>query len=163
MPDGVINTGIGAEVKRVEDFRFLTGNGNYTDDINRPNQTYAYMLRSPHAHATINSIDTAAAETAPGVVAIFTGDDMQVGGLPCGWQIHSEDGSPMHEPPHPSLAQGKVRHVGDQVAVVIADTLEQAKKRSRANKRRLRYSASGNGYESGRSRRSSSTRRDRNK
>ena len=127
MPDGVINTGIGAEVKRVEDFRFLTGNGNYTDDINRPNQTYAYMLRSPHAHATINSIDTAAAETAPGVVAIFTGDDMQVGGLPCGWQIHSEDGSPMHEPPHPSLAQGKVRHVGDQVAVVIADTLEQAK------------------------------------
>ena len=69
MPDGVINTGIGAEVKRVEDFRFLTGNGNYTDDINRPNQTYAYMLRSPHAHATINSIDTAAAETAPGARA----------------------------------------------------------------------------------------------
>ncbi|MDA9314784.1 hypothetical protein N9Q79_03345, partial [Alphaproteobacteria bacterium] len=63
MPDGVIGTGIGVGVKRVEDFRFLTGNGNYTDDINRPNQTYAYMLRSPHAHATINSIDTADAES----------------------------------------------------------------------------------------------------
>ena len=78
MPDGVVSTGIGAEVKRVEDFRFLTGSGNYTDDINRPNQTYAYMLRSPHAHATINSIDTAAAEAAQGVVAIFTGDDLSL-------------------------------------------------------------------------------------
>ena len=127
MPDGATGTGIGAAVKRVEDFRFLTGQGNYTDDINRPGQAHAYMLRSPHAHATINAIDTAAAKAAPGVVAIFTGEDMQVGGLPCGWQIHSEDGSPMNEPPHPALAQGKVRHVGDQVAVVIADTLEQAK------------------------------------
>ena len=61
MPDGVTGTGIGAAVKRVEDQRFLTGRGNYTDDINRPGQTHAYMLRSPHAHATINSIDTSAA------------------------------------------------------------------------------------------------------
>jgi len=127
MPDGTVNTGIGASVKRVEDQRFLTGKGNYTDDINRPDQTYAYMLRSPHAHAKIVTIDSSAAQTSEGVVAIFTGEDMQVGGLPCGWQIHSEDGSPMHEPPHPALAQGKVRHVGDQVAVVIADTLANAK------------------------------------
>ena len=127
MPDGTLNTGIGASVKRVEDQRFLTGKGNYTDDINRPNQTYAYMLRSPHAHAKIVTIDSSAAQASEGVVAIFTGEDMQVGGLPCGWQIHSEDGSPMHEPPHPALAQGKVRHVGDQVAVVIADTLANAK------------------------------------
>ena len=127
MPDGTLNTGIGASVKRVEDQRFLTGKGNYTDDINRPDQTYAYMLRSPHAHAKIVTIDSSAAQTSEGVVAIFTGEDMQVGGLPCGWQIHSEDGSPMHEPPHPALAQGKVRHVGDQVAVVIADTLANAK------------------------------------
>ena len=127
MPDGTINTGIGASVKRVEDQRFLTGKGNYTDDINRPDQTYAYMLRSPHAHAKIISIDSSNAQSSEGVVAIFTGEDMQVGGLPCGWQIHSEDGSPMHEPPHPALAQGKVRHVGDQVAVVIADTLANAK------------------------------------
>ncbi len=127
MPDGTVNTGIGASVKRIEDQRFLTGKGNYTDDINRPDQTYAYMLRSPHAHAKIITIDSSAAQASEGVVAIFTGEDMQVGGLPCGWQIHSEDGSPMHEPPHPALAQGKVRHVGDQVAVVIADTLANAK------------------------------------
>ena len=120
-------TGIGASVKRREDKRFLTGKGNYTDDINRPNQTYAYILRSPHAHAVIQSIDTSAAKAAPGVVAVFTGEDMQTGSLPCGWQLHNRDGSPMAEPKHPPLAQGKVRHVGDQVAVVIADTLAQAK------------------------------------
>ena len=127
MPDGANGTGIGAAVKRVEDHRFLTGKGNYTDDINRPGQAYAYILRSPHGHASINKLDVESAKKAPGVVAIFTGEDMQVGSIPCGWQIHSEDGSPMHEPPHPALAQGKVRHVGDQVAIVIADTLEQAK------------------------------------
>ena len=139
MPDGTISTGIGARVKRVEDQRFLTGKGNYTDDINRPDQTYAYMLRSSHAHAKIISIDSSNAQSSEGVVAIFTGEDMQVGGLPCGWQIHSEDGSPMHEPPHPALAQGKVRHVGDQVAVVIADTLANAK--SAAAKINVEYEA----------------------
>ena len=126
MPDG-INTGIGASVTRVEDYRFLTGQGTYTDDINRPGQAYAYILRSPHAHARINGIDTTAAGAADGVVAIYTGADMQTGGLPCGWLIHSRDGSPMHEPPHPPLAQGKVRCLGDQVAIVIADSLSQAK------------------------------------
>ena len=123
-------TGIGAPVRRREDFRFLTGQGNYTDDINRPNQTYAYILRSPHAHARIRGIDTAAARDAAGVVAVFTGSDMQadgVKGLPCGWQIHSKDGSPMAEPPHPPLAYDTVRHVGDPVAVVIADSLAQAR------------------------------------
>ena len=126
MPDG-INTGIGASVTRVEDYRFLTGQGTYTDDINRPGQAYAYILRSPHAHARINGIDITAAGAADGVVAIYTGADMQTGGLPCGWLIHSRDGSPMHEPPHPPLAQGKVRCLGDQVAIVIADSLSQAK------------------------------------
>jgi carbon-monoxide dehydrogenase large subunit len=123
-------TGIGAPVRRREDFRFLTGQGNYTDDIDRPNQTHAYILRSPHAHARIRSIDVSAARSAPGVVAVFTGRDLAadgVKGLPCGWQIHSKDGSPMAEPPHPPLAIDTVRHVGDQVAVVIADTLGQAK------------------------------------
>ena len=71
MPDGTINTGIGASVKRVEDQRFLTGKGNYTDDINRPDQTYAYMLRSPHAHAKIISIESSNAQSSEGVVAIF--------------------------------------------------------------------------------------------
>ena len=69
-------TGIGASVKRVEDQRFLTGKGNYTDDINRAGQTHAYILRSPHAHARITAIDTSAAESAPGVVAVFTGKDV---------------------------------------------------------------------------------------
>ena len=127
MPDGTIGTGIGAAVKRVEDFRFLTGKGNYTDDINRPGQSYAYILRSPHAHAKITSIDCSAAKEAAGVLAVFTGEDMQVGSLPCGWQIHSKDGSPMLEPEHPPLAKGKVRYVGDQVAVVIAETYSEAK------------------------------------
>ena len=120
--------GIGASVKRKEDLRFLSGRGHYTDDINRPNQTYAVILRSPHAHAEIKAIDIAAATAMPGVVAVFTGADMpNIGGLPCGWQIHSKDGSPMQEPPHPVLAQGKVRFVGDAVAVVIAESKSEAR------------------------------------
>jgi aerobic carbon-monoxide dehydrogenase large subunit len=119
--------GIGASVRRKEDFRFLTGAGNYTDDINRPGQLYAYILRSPHAHAEIGGIDTSNASAAPGVEAVFTGADLQIGSLPCGWLVNSKDGSPMVEPPHPVLAQGKVRHVGDPVAVAIAETLEQAR------------------------------------
>ena len=121
------STGIGAPVRRKEDARFLTGRGTYTDDINRPGQVHAFILRSPHAHAEIKGIDTAKAKAAPGVLAVYTGADMQVGGLPCGWLIHSKDGSPMAEPPHPVLAQGKVRHIGDPVAVVIAETRAEAK------------------------------------
>ena len=121
---------IGTPVRRREDYRFLTGQGTYTDDINRPGQFYAYILRSPHADARIAGIDTSAAASAPGVVAVYTGKDMAadgVGGLPCGWQVHSKDGSPMIEPPHPPLVIDRVRHVGDQVAVVIAETLAQAR------------------------------------
>ncbi len=123
-------TAIGASVKRTEDIRFITGKGRYVDDVNRPGQAYAYFLRSPHAHATIDKIDLSAALKSPGVVAIFTGDDIaadKVGGLICGWMIHSKDGSPMKAGAHPALAQGKVRYVGDHVAVVIADTLAQAR------------------------------------
>ncbi|MGE0767829.1 MAG: xanthine dehydrogenase family protein molybdopterin-binding subunit [Hyphomicrobiaceae bacterium] len=122
--------GIGASVKRKEDLRFITGKGQYVDDINRPAQSYAVFVRSPHAHAAIKSIDTKAALSAPGVLAVFTGDDLaadKVGGLICGWMIHSKDGSPMKAGPHPALAQGKVRYVGDHVAVVIAETLDHAK------------------------------------
>src|SRR5262245_51626660 len=118
--------GIGAAVRRKEDKRFLTGKGTYTDDINRPGQLQAWLLRSPHAHAEIASIDTAKAKAAPGVAAIFTGADLQVGGLPCGWLVTSQDGSPMAEPPRPLLAQAKVRHVGDPVAVVVAETRAEA-------------------------------------
>ena len=130
-------TGIGASVRRKEDFRFITGNGNYTDDINRHGQAHAYFLRSPHAHATIKGIDSKAAAKMPGVVAIFTGDDIaadKVGGLICGWMIHNKDGSPMAAGAHPALAQGKVRYVGDHVAVVIADTVAQAREAAEAIK-----------------------------
>ncbi len=122
--------GIGASVKRREDGRFLAGRGRYVDDMNRPGQVYAAIRRSDRPHARIRGIDTSAAAAAPGVIAIYTGADMAadgIGGLPCGWQIHSKDGSPMAEPPHPVLAIGKVRHVGDPIAVVIAETKAQAK------------------------------------
>jgi aerobic carbon-monoxide dehydrogenase large subunit len=133
-------TAIGASVKRTEDIRFITGKGHYVDDVNRPGQAYAYFLRSPHAHATIDKIDTSPASKSPGVVAVFTGADIEadkVGGLICGWMIHSKDGSPMKAGAHPALAQGKVRYVGDHVAVVIADTLAQA--RDAAEKIDIRY------------------------
>jgi carbon-monoxide dehydrogenase large subunit len=123
-------TGIGAPVRRKEDQRFITGAGRYTDDLNRPGQAHAYFLRSPHAHASILSIDAASARGMPGVVAVLTGEDLVadgIGGLICGWMIHSKDGSPMKAGPHPALAQGKVRYVGDHVAVVIADTYAQAR------------------------------------
>ena len=126
MPDG--NSGIGAAVKRKEDGRFLMGKGRFTDDINRPNQTFAYFLRSSVAHAKINSVDTSAAAAAEGVVAVYTNADMEgVGGLPCGWALTFQNGDPMVEPSHPILAENKVRHVGDPIAVVIAETKKQAK------------------------------------
>jgi carbon-monoxide dehydrogenase large subunit len=121
---------IGQPLLRREDYRFLTGAGQYTDDVVLPGQTFGVFLRSPYAHARIKSIDTSKAAKAQGVVAIFTGADLaeaKVGGLPCGWLIHSKDGTPMKEPGHPVLAQGKVRHVGDQVALVVAETQLQAK------------------------------------
>ena len=119
---------IGKSVERREDYRFLTGNGQYTDDITLPGQTFAAFLRSPHAHARIRAIDTAAARAAPGVLAVFTGKDVAgVNGLPCGWLINSIDGTPMKEPKHPIIAEHKVLHVGDQVALVVAETLAQAK------------------------------------
>ena len=127
MPEG---TGIGAAVRRKEDDRFLTGKGTYVDDINRPGQTYAYFLRSPHAHARIRGIATEAAVGAPGVVKIFTGDDLEadgVGGLICGWTITQPDGETHKAPKHPVIAVGKVRHVGELVAMVIAESLSQAK------------------------------------
>ncbi|KAB2910290.1 MAG: xanthine dehydrogenase family protein molybdopterin-binding subunit [Hyphomicrobiaceae bacterium] len=123
-------TGIGAPVRRKEDHRFITGKGQYTDDINRPGQAYAVFVRSPHAHAAIRRIDASAALKSPGCLAVYTGEDIandKVGGLICGWLIHSKDGSPMKAGPHPALAQGKVRYVGDHVAVVIAETLAHAR------------------------------------
>ncbi|MBL8513897.1 MAG: xanthine dehydrogenase family protein molybdopterin-binding subunit [Betaproteobacteria bacterium] len=120
---------IGQRLERKEDARFLTGAGQYTDDVVLPRQSYAVFLRSPHAHAVIKSINTAKAAAMPGVVKIFTGKDLEgkMGGLPCGWLITDVNGQPMKEPPHPVLALGKARYVGDRVAVVIADSIKQAK------------------------------------
>ena len=124
------NDGIGAAVLRKEDRRFLVGAGRYTDDIQRPYQTYLHVIRSPHAHARIRAIRAETARGAPGVLAVLTGADLaaeKIGNLPTGWLIHSKDGSPMVEPPHPALAVDEVRHVGDQVAVVVAETRDQAR------------------------------------
>jgi carbon-monoxide dehydrogenase large subunit len=123
-------TGIGAAVRRKEDQRFITGYGHYTDDVNRPGQAHAVFVRSPHAHATIKSIDAKAAVARAGVLAVLTGSELaadKIGNLICGWMIHSKDGSPMKMAPHPALATGKACYVGDPVAVVIAETLAQAK------------------------------------
>ena len=120
--------GIGDATKRREDVRFLSGTGNYTDDINVAGQAYVHFLRSDVAHGKITGLDTAAAEGMPGVLRIFTGKDFEgVGGIPCGWQVTDKHGEPMQEPAHPVLAQGKVRHVGDPIAAVVAETREQAR------------------------------------
>ena len=121
---------IGKPVKRVEDKRFTTGKGKYTDDIVLPQMTYAYILRSPYAHAKIESIDTSAAEALDGVVTIYTGKDVTADGgfgVPCGWQVDFKNGDTMKEPPHPLLVADKVRHVGDGVAMIIAESREIAR------------------------------------
>jgi carbon-monoxide dehydrogenase large subunit len=124
------HNGIGVSVRRKEDQRFISGRGNYVGDMQRPNMAHGVFVRSPHAHALLRGIDTSAAAAAPGVLVILTGTDLAVagvGGLPCGWGITGTDGKPMKEPPHPALAQGKVRYVGDAVAFVVAETQHQAR------------------------------------
>jgi carbon-monoxide dehydrogenase large subunit len=113
---------LGAAIKRREDPRFITGRGQYVDDVKLPLMTYAAFVRSPHAHARIRGIDPTAATARPGVVAVFTGQDVQVGGLPCGWMLPD-----IKVPTHPVLAQGKVRYVGDPVAIVIGESAYAAK------------------------------------
>jgi len=120
--------GIGASTKRREDIRFLTGNGNYTDDINLRGQAYVHFLRSDVAHGRLRKVDASAAEAMPGVLRVFTGEDfVEIGGIPCGWQVTDRFGEVMQEPRHPVLAHGKVRHVGDPIAAVVAETREQAR------------------------------------
>ncbi len=111
--------GIGARVLRKEDKRFVTGRGRYTDDIVPKDTTYAIFVRSPHAHARIRGIDASEALAMPGVIAVLTGADLaadKIGGLICGWMIHSKDGTPMRAGAHPAIAADTVRYVGDAVA-----------------------------------------------
>ena len=122
--------GIGQGVRREEDPRLLTGRGYYVNDVNLPNQAYVHILRSPYAHAEIRSIDTTEAKAAPGVLAVFTGtdvaaDNLGVPGMPAKWK--RPDGEPMKYRPQPPLATDRVRYVGDPVAMVIAETLNQAR------------------------------------
>ncbi|GAB4387235.1 xanthine dehydrogenase family protein molybdopterin-binding subunit [Albidovulum sp.] len=120
--------GIGAASKRREDVRFLTGRGVYTDDLNLHGQAHAVFVRSQVAHGRIRKIDTSNAAAMPGVLAVFTGEDFKdMGGNPAGWLINSRDGTPMREPKRPVLAHGKVRHVGDAYAAVVAETHAQAR------------------------------------
>ncbi len=125
--------GIGASMKRREDQRFLTGAGRYTDDINRPGQAYVHFLRSDVAHGRIKLLDVAAASTIPGVLSIFTAEDFaDAGGLPTAWQVTNRDGSAQQEPKHPILAEGMVRHIGEAIVAVVAETLEIAQDASEA-------------------------------
>jgi aerobic carbon-monoxide dehydrogenase large subunit len=120
--------GVGQPVRRSEDPKLVRGEGSYTDDVSRPGQAYAVMVRSREAHAVIRSIDTAAAKTMPGVLAIYTASDLTAyGPLKCGLPLKNQDGSPIRYTPRPALAADKVRFVGDPVACVIAETVAQAK------------------------------------
>ena len=116
---------IGDSVLRKEDRKFLTGNGRFVDDIHVSGELHAVFVRSPHAHADISSIDFTAAAALPGVVGILTGADMEtdgIGEIPFMWVMHNSDGAPMNQPKRWGLARGRVRHVGEPVAVVIADS-----------------------------------------
>ncbi|MBO0711213.1 MAG: xanthine dehydrogenase family protein molybdopterin-binding subunit [Acetobacteraceae bacterium] len=126
----MINFGIGQPARRIEDLRLLTGRGRYQDDVVLPRQTYAVFVRSPHAHARIRSIDVASATAAPGVVAVYTGADYAADGLgmpKAAMPRKKADGTPMFAPQRPALVADRARYVGDPVAMVIADSLAQAK------------------------------------
>src|SRR5213593_2028341 len=122
----------GKAIKRREDPRFITGRGQYVDDVKLPGMTYAAFVRSPHAHARIRAIDVSRARAHPGVVAVFTGQDMTgVNSLPCGWDLRKEKNIPgvvqdLAMVPHMPLTSDVARHVGDPVAVVIADSQDAA-------------------------------------
>jgi aerobic carbon-monoxide dehydrogenase large subunit len=122
--------GMGQPVRRSEDRRFITGAGRYTDDIGLPRQATGFVLRSPHAHAAIRRIDAAAARSAPGVLAVYTADDLKrdgIGEIPCLVPLKNRDGSPIRMVTRPFLADSRARFAGDGVAFVVAGTLAQAK------------------------------------
>src|SRR6201996_8805292 len=122
--------GIGQPVRRYEDLRLITGGGRYTDDIVLPRMARAFVLRAPMAHGQIKRIDAAAARQMSGVVLIATGEDLRADGLgdiPCQTPLNNSDGTPRHDTPRPVLAVGKVRHVGQPVALVVAETLLAAR------------------------------------
>ncbi|MBS0338191.1 MAG: xanthine dehydrogenase family protein molybdopterin-binding subunit, partial [Proteobacteria bacterium] len=121
---------LGQSVTRIEDAALLRGAGRYADDVQVANAAHASIVRSPHAHAKIRGIDTAAAKQAPGVLAVLTGEDVakdKLGDMPCLVPVTNIDGTQRGDTPRPILARDRVRHVGDPVAVVVAETLAQAR------------------------------------
>src|SRR5436305_7828036 len=127
---GTMKFGVGQPVRRHEDLRLVTRQGRYTDDIILPRMTHAFVLRSPVAHAHIKRIDVAAARRLRGVLLVATGEDVRADGLgdvPCMVPLVNRDGTPRHDTPRPVLALGKVRHVGQPVALVVAETLTAAR------------------------------------
>jgi aerobic carbon-monoxide dehydrogenase large subunit len=131
-------SGIGQPVRRREDLRLLSGRGRYSDDVNVPGQAFAAMLRSVHAHAHIRAIDCDAARAAPGVLAVLTGRDLLADGLkpiphsvrtghPADIQLDNIDGSEPFVPPHFPIVTDEVHHVGEIVAMVVAETIAAAK------------------------------------
>ena len=124
----VMKFGIGQPVRRREDVRFLTGTGAYTADLVPPDALHALVLRSPHAHARFSLPDVRHAERMPGVRAILTAAEVaHLGSLPCGAPLQWPDGRTMHLPAYPLLAHRRVRHVGDAIAFIVADTEWQAR------------------------------------
>jgi carbon-monoxide dehydrogenase large subunit len=122
--------GIGQPMRRHEDLRLITGRGRYTDDVSLPQMTHAFVLRAPVAHARIKRADATAARRMPGVLFVATGEDVRADGLgdiPCTVPLANRDGTPRHDTPRPALALGKVRHVGQPVALVVAETLAAAR------------------------------------
>ena len=121
---------VGQPLRRFEDLRLITGKGRYTDDIVLPGMVHAYVLRSPAAHARIARMDTTRARGMPGVLLLLTGEDVAAEGLgdvPCVAPLQNRDGTPRHDTPRPVLAVGKVRHLGQPVALVVAEKLVQAR------------------------------------
>ena len=138
MLQSATKSGIGQPVRRREDFRLLTGKGCYSDDVNLAGQAYAVMVRSPHAHARIRSIDKTVAEKAPGVLAVLTGRDLFDDGLqaiphsvgtrhPADVTLANKDGSPPFIPPHFPMVTTEAHHCGEIVAIVVAESLAAAK------------------------------------
>src|SRR5437879_4647391 len=128
-PVSVEQFAVGQSVRRREHPRLIQGDGRYSDDVNLPRQAYAVIVRSPHAHARIRAIDASAALKADGVIAVLTGNELAadgVGNLPTDTTRKRRDGSAAFATPRPALARGRVRHVGDPVALVVADTAVQA-------------------------------------
>jgi aerobic carbon-monoxide dehydrogenase large subunit len=127
--------GLGRSLNRLEDARLLTGRGSFMDDLNLPGELHAHMLRSPHAHARIRAIDTAAARHGPGVVAVLTGADLAADGagiVAASSSIKNKDGTPIRLSRRPALAIDRARHVGDTVALVVAESLDAARNAAEA-------------------------------